>query len=30
MYIAAAEQWHKLVPAVQELQDAIAAKGRGV
>src|SRR5678809_467128 len=26
MYIAAAEQWNKLVPAVQELQDAIAAK----
>lgn len=26
MYIAAAEQWQKLIPAVQEVRDAIAAK----
>ena len=26
MYIAAAEQWQKLIPAVQEVHDAIAAK----
>src|SRR5919205_2459905 len=28
MYIAAAEQLHKLIPAIQELQDAIAAKAK--
>jgi len=28
MYIAAAEQLHKLIPRVQELQDAIAAKAK--
>lgn len=26
MYIAAAEQWHKLIPAVQKVHDSIAAK----